>query len=401
LFRKEISVLRIAGLFAGIGGFELGMMAAGHRAELLCEISPTARAVLAHRFGDIPIVEDIARLEDLPAAIELVTAGFPCQDLSQAGRAAGLAGRRSGLVGEIFRLLEKRKGAGDAVPWVVLENVPFMLQLGGGQAIRAIATEFERLGYRWAYRVIDTYGFGLPQRRERIYLVASTQGDPAEVLLVNDNPLARPTTDLARYAHGFYWTEGLSGLGWAVDAVPTLKNGSTIGIASPPALLLTDGRIVKPGIKTAEKLQGFCADWTIASETIGKPSLRWALVGNAVSVPVTQWIGDQLSVSGSYDRSRDRPFAGAGKAPRAARYDGKHRFEVMISTDPIGRRPPHVADVMGEDFSLLSARATAGFLSRMRRAKLRFKQGFEDAVARHLSSVSEVPRLSDLNARVA
>jgi DNA (cytosine-5)-methyltransferase 1 len=331
----------------------------------------------------------------------LVTAGFPCQDLSQAGRVAGLAGHHSGLVGEVFRLLEKRKNARNPVPWVVMENVPFMLQLGGGHAIRAIINEFERLGYRWAYRVLDTYGFGLPQRRERMYLVASMAYDPAEVLLSQDNPIARRSTDLQRYAHGFYWTEGLSGLGWAVDAVPTLKNGSTIGIASPPAILLPDGRIVKPGINTAEKLQGFPADWTVASEAIGKPSLRWALVGNAVSVPVTQWIGERITQGDPYDRSRDRPFANLGKAPRAARYNGKDRFEVAISTDPIGKQPAHLMEVLGQDFTLLSARATAGFLGRMRRAKLRFQQGFEDAVARHLASVSGESVGREIAAKVA
>src|SRR5690606_2016472 len=114
------------------------------------------------------------------------------------------------------------------------------LALGGGSAMRAITDEFERLGYLWAYRLVDSLSFGLPQRRERVYLVGtarSTGIDPADVLLVDDNPMARPTTSIGQRAHGFYWTEGFTGLGWAVDAVPTLKNGSSIGIASPPAVL--------------------------------------------------------------------------------------------------------------------------------------------------------------------
>lgn len=392
------SGMKIAGLFAGIGGFEAGLARSGHRAQLLCEILPTAQAVLKHRFNGVELVDDVLQLIDLPSDTELLTAGFPCQDLSQAGRTAGLAGHRSGLVGEVFRLLEKRKHNGRPIPWVVIENVPFMLQLGSGRAMRAIIDEFERLKYRWAYRVVDSYSFGLPQRRERMYLVASTEADPADILLADDNPLPRPATDLARYAHGFYWTEGLGGLGWAVDAVPTLKNGSTIGIASPPAVLLPDGRIVKPGIKTAERLQGFTADWTIASENIAKPSLRWALVGSAVSVPIPEWIGRRLNLPGIYDEKRDRPFREQGKAPRAARYDGKTRFEVLIGTDPVGKQPPHLTDVLQSDFTLLSARATAGFQSRMQRAKLRFKQGFEEAVARHLASVSQEKALTEAGA---
>ena len=376
--------MKVAGLFAGIGGFELGLHDVGHSSELLCDILPTAQAVLEHRFSGVDLVDDIVQLQSLPSDIEIVSAGFPCQDLSQAGKTAGLAGHRSGLVGEVFRLLEKRKKARRPVPWVIVENVPFMLQLGGGGAMRAIIDEFERLNYRWAYRVVDTYGFALPQRRERVYLVASTVGDPADVLLADDEPIERPQTDLSNLAHGFYWTEGLSGLGWAVDAIPTMKNGSTIGIASPPAILLPDGRIVKPGITAAEKLQGFDPDWTIAAEQVAKPSFRWALVGNAVSVPIPRWIGTRISMPGEYESHRDRTFPHSGKAPRAARFDGKQRFEVSISADPLGLRAPPLTEVLADDFSLLSERATAGFLGRARRAKLRFQPGFLNAVERHL-----------------
>src|SRR6266516_2561085 len=96
--------LKVVGLFAGIGGIELGLHRAGHQATLLCEVDPGARAVLADR--------------------------FPCQDLSQAGMTAGITGARSGLVGEAIRLLQRKR-----VPLVLLENVPFMLQLGGGRAL--------------------------------------------------------------------------------------------------------------------------------------------------------------------------------------------------------------------------------------------------------------------------
>jgi DNA (cytosine-5)-methyltransferase 1 len=377
--------MKVAGLFAGIGGFELGLSRSGHHAELLCEILPPARAVLEQRFPGVPVEPDVVQLHSLPGDVQVVAGGFPCQDLSQCGRTAGLAGHHSGLIGEVFRLLEGRRRR---VPWVLLENVPFMLQLNGGHAMRAITEEFERLRYRWAYRVVDTYAFGLPQRRERVYLVASTEGDPAEVLLADEEPTPRPMTDLSRLAHGFYWTEGLGGLGWAVDAVPTLKNGSTIGIPSPPAILLPNGLIVKPGIRTAERLQGFESDWTINAESVAKSTARWSLVGSAVSVPVPQWIGQRLSEPGKYERGRDRPMAKIGKMPRAARFDGSSRFEVRISTDPRHDSAPHLADLMGADFTLLSARATAGFLARTERAKLRFANGFKEAVRNHLARMT-------------
>ena len=372
--------MQVAGLFAGIGGFELGFAAAGHTTELLCDVLPTAEAVLKKHFPNVDYRPDITTLRSLPSTVDVICAGFPCQDLSQAGRTAGLDGERSGLIGEVFRLLSRRR-----VGTVVVENVPFMLQLNGGNAIRAITAEFERRGYQWAYRVVDTFGFGLPQRRERVYLVASRDVDPAAVLLSDDSPLERPRSALGQRAHGFYWTEGLGGLGWAVDAVPTLKNGSTIGIPSPPAVLMPDGAIIKPGIRDVERLQGFEADWTLPAESVARASARWGLVGSAVSVPVAAWVGDRLASAGSYDKGRDRPFPESGKAPRAARFDGSTRLSVAIGVDPLGVRPPPLASVLCDKAggSPLSLRATLGVLGRTRRAKLRFEPGFIDAVVRH------------------
>lgn len=383
--------MKVGSLFTGIGGFEVGLHQASKNFEavLVCDNLATSQAVLRHRFPCAELAPDVTKLASLPREIELVTAGFPCQDLSQAGRTAGLAGDRSVLVGEVFRLLELRKNSGFPVPWVVIENVPFMLSLGGGGAMRVITTEFERLGYRWAYRVVDSFSFGLAQRRERVYMVASVAGNPADVLFSDDNPVERPVTNLARFGHGFYWTEGRSGLGWAVDSIPTLKNGSTIGIASPPAVLLPDGRLVKPGLRTAERLQGFDDDWTMPAEAVGKPALRWTLIGNAVSVPVPKWIGGRLLNPGNYDRLRDLPFPLKGRAPQAARFDGKNRFAVGIGTDPLGIRGPSLIDVMGQDFTLLSERATAGFLSRTERATLKFQPGFIDAVRNHLTAMQD------------
>ena len=387
--------MRIAGLFAGIGGFELGMHRAGHSTELVCDVLPAAKAVLVARFPDVEYRDDITELRSLPASVDAICAGFPCQDLSQAGRTAGIDGERSGLIGEVFRLLSRRR-----VPTVIVENVPFMLQLNGGNAMRAIIDEFEARGYRWAYRVVDTFGFGLPQRRERVFLVASREIDPASALLVEDQPLPRPRSAMGQLAHGFYWTEGRGGLGWAVDAVPTLKNGSTIGIPSPPAVLMPDGALIKPGLRDVERLQGFEADWTQPAESVVRTAARWGLVGSAVSVPVAEWIGRRLGSDDRYDTRRDLEFPVLGKAPKAARFDGKHRFAVQIGTDPLGIRPPALTDFLSdrEGQVSLSLKATLGFLSRTRRAKLRFEPGFIAAVEEHAAKMtaSASPRQLEL-----
>lgn len=256
--------MKVVGLFAGIGGFEIGLARSGHETIMTCENWAPARAVLAERLPDIPNAPDVRDLVDLPADTELICAGFPCQDLSQAGRTAGIEGLRSSLVGEVFRLLDRQR-----VPWVVLENVSFMLHLDRGRAMELIVHAFEERGYRWAYRVVNSLAF-LPQRRERVYFVASLEGDPAEVILGEEVTPRPRATGLDTHAHGFYWTEGIRGLGWAPDAVPTLKNGSTIGIPSPPAILMPDGRVIQPDIRDAERLQGFGENWTEAAGQVGR-----------------------------------------------------------------------------------------------------------------------------------
>jgi len=112
-----------------------------------------------------------------------------------------------------------------------------MLQLDRGRAMRHLTDALEELGYRWAYRVVDARAFGLPQRRLRVVLLASRTEDPREVLFADDVAPDLPELDDAElYDCGFYWTEGVRGLGWVVDAVPTLKGGSAVGIVSPPAV---------------------------------------------------------------------------------------------------------------------------------------------------------------------
>jgi len=371
--------MKVAGLFAGIGGMETGLHRAGHATAMLCEVWEPAVAVLRHRFPGVALAGDIRDLSALPDDVDLVAAGFPCQDLSQAGMTAGIGGARSGLVGHVFRLLDHRP-----VPWVVLENVSFMLHLGRGRALETIVSAFERRGYRWAYRVVNSLGF-LPQRRERVYLVATrTDADPADVLFADQVACPERATTLDSHAHGFYWTEGTRGLGWAPDAVPTLKNGSTVGIASPPAILLPDGRLVTPDVRDAERLQGFPSDWTAPAEAVARPSIRWSLVGNAVSVDVAAWLGGRLAAPGRHDPERDRPLAAGAKWPRAARFDGDRRMMVEITDFADWRERPPLHEFLEFEGKPLSVRATRGFISRADASRLRFVDGFKDRVRAHL-----------------
>lgn len=373
---------QVAGLFAGIGGFERGLAAAGHATELFCEIEPLARAVLEVRFPGIRIHDDICTLESLPRRVDLLVGGFPCQDLSQAGRTAGIDGARSGLVGEVFRLLAARP-----VKRVLLENVPFMLQLAGGHAMEVILRAFEELGYRWAYRVVDARAFGLPQRRQRVFFLATLEGDPRDVLFADDAGVPEVDDRGEPVAFGFYWTEGIKGLGWAANAVPTLKGGSTVGVPSPPAVWMPSGEIVTIGLRDAERLQGFPADWTLPAEKVGRRSMRWKLVGNAVSVPVTKWLGQRLAKPGRFREQAVMPLFPGTRWPSVAWNVGDGRFTTELSMWPV-RRPPKLLHEFLAEPEPLSSRATAGFLSRTSKSSLRFAPGFLEAVRRHLERVS-------------
>ena len=371
----------IAGLFAGVGGLERGLARAGHETALLCENDPGAVAVLESRFEETDFHKDVCTLRRLPRGTTLLAAGFPCQDLSQAGRTVGIAGARSGLVAEVFRLIEQHR-----TPWVLLENVPFMLQLGRGEAMNVITTTLEALNYRWAYRVVDTRSFGLPQRRRRVYLVAALEEDPRGVLFADEAGSASQTTAKVgdACAFGFYWTEGTRGLGWAVDAIPTLKGGSSLGIPSPPAILLDTGEIVTPSIRDAERLQGFPTDWTKPAEEVTRKGQRWKLVGNAVSVPVAEWIGRRLREPGKvldFEVAALKPHT---PWPTAAWNVGPGRVRVAASEWPVRRKQQSLSTFLRYPTAPLSAKATAGFLSRAEVAPLKFDDGFLDAIRAHL-----------------
>jgi DNA (cytosine-5)-methyltransferase 1 len=385
------ATMRVAALFAGIGGIEMGLARGDHQTELLCELDPAAQAVLREQFPDTELHADIRSLDRLPD-VDIVTAGFPCQDLSQAGRTAGIGGNQSSLVEHVFRLLDDAIKENRDPKWVLLENVPFMLQLERGEAMRYLVSELEAREYRWAYRVVDTRAFGLPQRRQRVVVLASRQVDPRPHLLEQD--LGEPDERVRdNEACGFYWTEGLRGLGWAVDAIPTLKGGSGLGIPSPPAIWMADGEIVLPDIRDAERLQGFAEGWTEPARQTGRrgAGARWKLVGNAVSVPMAAWVGDRLAIkAGGYDSSRDRLMHPPESWPRAAWGERSQRYAVARSAWPVREDVPALAEFLRFPTRPLSERATAGFLSRARVSTLNFPAGFLEAVENHLRTVSSV-----------
>ena len=176
-------------LFAGVGGFDLALQRAGVKVVASVEWDKHAQNILkrhfpeSHIFGDIQGVtgEQLIRAGFEPST-GILTGGFPCQDLSVAGKRAGLAGKRSGLFWEICRLLDETRPQ-----TVVLENVPGLLSSNNGRDMAVVIEALVGRGYRVGWRVLDAQHFGVPQRRRRIFIVGCL-GDagrtPEEILAI-------------------------------------------------------------------------------------------------------------------------------------------------------------------------------------------------------------------------
>lgn len=173
--------MRAIDLFSGIGGFSLGLERAGIETACFCEVSPVCRHLLAHHWPETQIYDDVTTLtaERLVAdgtAADLLCGGFPCQDLSYAGKGAGLAGERSGLWFQIARLLRELRDLGRPVRFVVLENVSALLGRGLGTVLGDLAA----LGYDAEWDCIPASAVGAPHRRDRIWIVAYPRGEQHE-----------------------------------------------------------------------------------------------------------------------------------------------------------------------------------------------------------------------------
>lgn len=213
--------MNVVSLFTGVGGFDLGLERAGHRIVAQCEADEKARAVLRKHWPEVPLWDDVSTFDAEwlrgvgifrrdggegrgywvsegrdtndkdngergkcdSDRVDLVCGGFPCQDLSVAGKRAGLAGERSGLFFEAARISDLILGDGG---WVLIENVPGLLSSNGGRDFGIVLATLADLGFHdLAWKVLDSRFFGVPQRRRRVFILArrSRGRRAAEVLL--------------------------------------------------------------------------------------------------------------------------------------------------------------------------------------------------------------------------
>lgn len=293
---KPPKPLRVASFFAGIGGFDLGLERVGMDIVFHCEINQFCQRVLGLHWPTVQLHDDIRTLDpkDIPAA-DIWTGGFPCQDVSLAnqGKRKGLKGERSGLFFEFRRLAEAKRPK-----WIILENVPGLLNSHHGEDFRIIIDELAQLGYGLAWRVFDAKYFGTPQRRRRVYIVASRGNMRAgEVLFEPDANTTVSRAGLGQRDLGArktpiglgtspYFVIQHAAIGRKPEAGPQAKgfrnDGETYTLdsrGSADVICSTDDAFrvrETPGLST------------------GLDGNRYRAVGNAVAVPVIEWIGTRI-----------------------------------------------------------------------------------------------------------
>jgi len=161
-------------LFAGIGGFSLGLERAGMKCAWQVEIDPYATAVLNKHWPAVPKHDDVrtfppAHTHTQDFSVDLICGGFPCQDISVAGKGAGLAGERSGLWNDFARIIRSVRPR-----WVVIENVPALTARGLGTVLGDLA----EIGFDAEWHCIPASAVGAPHRRERVWIVGNTRCEP-------------------------------------------------------------------------------------------------------------------------------------------------------------------------------------------------------------------------------
>lgn len=346
------SPLTFGSLFAGIGGFDLGFERIGMICRWQVEMDKDCLDRLTKRWPNVRKYEDVRKVGKRNLeTVGVIVGGFPCQDVSLAGSRKGLAGKRSGLWFEFLRIIEEIKPR-----WIVIENVPGLLSSNNGRDMGTILGGLAKCGYWWAYRVLNAQYYGVPQRRRRVFIVGCLRAGCAQEVLFERNsspwniapgskekPEITPPITGRSYADSaaedgklIAFSAGNSGGSWGLglsyDLTPPLR-ASDGGSGTPvigtlhtgfPGRDASDGAENKlfvwdngQGDPNAEKsnlayclngqvnqgvgvrrlmpiecerLQGFPDGWTAGQSD----TTRYRQLGNAVAVPVAEWVGKRI-----------------------------------------------------------------------------------------------------------
>lgn len=329
--------LTCVSLFAGVGGIDLALQRAGVRVVACVEKDHAARGVLADRFPGMPLFNDVREVngDQLRAAgfvpeRGLLAAGWPCQGNSTAGPRTGMDDPRSGLWVHIARLLAELCPA-----WFLGENVPGLLSVNGGWDFATVIRDVADSGMGCAWRVLDAQHFGVPQRRRRVFVVgcAGSRTAPVEVLFEPESsrrdpaPSSHPRPDadavaalgassgsaddndaqggqlivstlLAGSARSYRTGADEAAAGHLiVGTLQTRRSGGGTPLVSQYDYgVLQQAAVRRLSPLECERLQGFPDGWTATSNgSLQADAPRYRQLGNAVAVPVAEWIARRIA----------------------------------------------------------------------------------------------------------
>lgn len=331
--------MKYISLFAGIGGFDLALNRCGHACVWANEWDKYAAEIYRKRLGDVD-TRDITTVptEEIPDH-DLLVGGFPCQAFSIAGKRRGFDDTRGTLFFEIARILKDKQSK-----LFILENVKGLLSHDGGRTFKVIITTLTELGYDLQWQMLNSKNFGVPQNRERVFIIGNLRGEPRPKVfpitgsseLLNEEKQEQIANTLdSNYHRGVNWNRtfinqlnnprhsnnrvyGDDGVSPALNtaqggnrqpkiAIPVLtpdraekrQNGRRFKDDGEPSFTLTgqDKHGVSDGMRIrrltpleCERLQGFPDGWTEGlSDT-----QRYKCLGNAVTVNVVEEIAKRL-----------------------------------------------------------------------------------------------------------
>tara|TARA_R100000789_G_scaffold2244_1_gene5750 strand:+ start:59 stop:976 length:918 start_codon:yes stop_codon:yes gene_type:complete len=295
-------------LFAGIGGFRVGLELAGHECVWANEWLERPRRIYKRNFGEYPNDKDIRAINlssEIPKA-DLLTAGFPCATFSIAGKRTGFhaSDARGTLFFEICRILRLT-----GIPYFLLENVKGLLNHDNGRTLAVMLSAMDEYGYDCQWEVLNSKNFGVAQNRERIFIVGHLRGTPRPKVF----PIGRPNKEndgeeRKEQKKGIRIREGFSQISPTIDANyykgddgkrPFVEVAHTVGVQDRHGIMIknnNDTRIRKLTPLECERLQGLPDNFTKYYDdgTLVSDSERYERCGRTVTINVIEEIGRKL-----------------------------------------------------------------------------------------------------------
>lgn len=306
-------MMKVGSLFSGVGGLDLGFERQGFSISWACDKEKTCRRILSKQFPNTKIYDDVCTLDPTKVEqVDIVIGGFPCQDLSVAGKKKGLAGERSGLFYEFIRIVRDMP---TKPSFVVVENVPGMLTSNNGRDFAVVLHEMVK---QWcpksiAWRTLDSRFFGVPQRRERVFIVADLAGERASKILnlhtdlrgdirkresERKNSVSSFSNLFDEYDNEYPQTVRKSRKAqtnkdyetWIQTNYANTLNLFDVRQRSSVLVIESENRTRYLTPVECERLQGFPDNWTEGLSD----SARYNQMGNAVTVNVAEWVAKNI-----------------------------------------------------------------------------------------------------------